>query len=215
LEVLVSEAHSKFGAVDLLVNNAGLARPSPYHTRAPENIEDVMRVNLTAPMLLTRMVLPGMLERRCGHIVNMSSLAGKAGPPYEEAYAASKAGLIGFTKSLRLEYRDTGVGASVVCPGFVAKAGMFERWRDGTGLAVPWLLGSVTPEAVASAVVRAIKENTPEIMVSAAPAKVFTTLAELSPSLGEWMVRRSGAVDLFRKAAERMEAAVGPSQRDP
>lgn len=215
LETLVAKAESEFGAIDVLVNNAGLVRPLPYHKRPAENIEQVMRVNLTAPMLLTRMVLPGMLERRFGYIVNMSSLAGKAGPPCEEAYAASKAGLIGFTKSLRLEYRGTGVGASVVCSGFVGQGGMFERLRDGTGLAAPWLLGSVRPEAVARAVVRAIKKGIPEIIVSAIPVRLFTTLAELSPSLGEWMIRWSGAADLFRKAAERMEARVGGSENDP
>ena len=205
LEALVVGAHREFGTIDILVNNAGIVQPLAYHKRQVEDIERMIRVNLTAPLLLTRLVLPGMLEQHRGHIVNMSSLAGKAGPPYDEPYAASKAGLIGFTESLRLEYRGTGVSASVLCPGFVEGAGMSEQLNEGIGLVAPRLLGTVTAEAVAQAVIRAIKEDVPEIIVNSGPVRLLTTLAELSPSLGEWIVRRSGVAALFQKVAELVE----------
>lgn len=208
LEALVAGANHEFGAIDVLVNNAGIVRPSAYHKLQAEDIERMIRVNLTAPMLLSWMVLPGMLKRRRGHIVNMSSLAGKAGPPYDEPYAATKAGLIGFTESLRAEYRGTGVSASVICPGFVEGAGMYQHLGEGRGLVAPRLLGTVSPEAVARAVVRAIKRDAPEVLVNPGPTRLLMTLAELSPSLREWVMRRFGVVDLFRRAAEFSEREV-------
>ncbi|MBI3329398.1 MAG: SDR family NAD(P)-dependent oxidoreductase [Nitrospinae bacterium] len=213
LEALVARATHEFGTVDVLVNNAGIVRLLAYHKLRAEDIERIIRVNLTAPMLLTWMVLPGMLERRCGHIVNMSSLAGKAGPPYNEPYAAVKAGLIGFTESLRAEYRGTGISASVICPGFVKKVGIYQQLSERTGLVAPWLLGMASPEAVARAVVHAIKRDAPEVLVNPGPTRLLMTLAELSPSLSEWVMRCSGMVDLFRKVAEFSEReAVRPDE---
>lgn len=202
LKSLVSSATREFGAIDVLVNNAGIARPVAYDRLQVEEIERMVRVNLTAPMLLTWMVLQGMVERQRGHIVNMSSLAGKVGPPYTEPYAATKAGLIGFTESLRTEYRGTGVSASVICPGFVEEAGLYQQVSEKTGLVSPLFLGTVSPKAVAHAVVRAIKGDIPEIIVNPTPIRLFTTLAELSPSLGEWGMLYFGVADGFRKAAE-------------
>jgi short-subunit dehydrogenase len=94
---VVDSALRELGAVDVLVNNAGLESIMLYHKLSLDEIDEVIDVNLRATMHLTRLVLPGMLERRAGHIVNMSSLAGKAGPAHAEAYAATKAGMIGFT----------------------------------------------------------------------------------------------------------------------
>jgi short-subunit dehydrogenase len=203
LEALVIVANREFGVIDVLVNNAGIAKPTAYEKLSPEAIEHTIRVNLTAPMLLTWMVLPGMLARRCGHIVNMSSLAGKMGTPYTEPYAATKAGLIGFTESLRVEYKRKGVSASVICPGFVRDAGIAEQFS--AELAPPRLLGTVSPEAVARAVVRAIKEDVPEIIVNPTPVRLLTILAEFSPLLGEGVLRCVGVADLFRRAAELVE----------
>jgi len=167
-------------------------------------------VNLIGAMLLTWMVLPGMLGRRSGHIVNVSSLAGKAGPPCFEPYAATKAGLIAFTESLRAEYRDTGVSASVICPGFVT-TGIYEQMRKETHIDGPKLLGPSSPELVARAVVRAIRKDIPEIIVNPGPTRLLTTLAELSPSLAEWIMRRSGVVKWFKQCAESRERRVNDS----
>ncbi len=161
----------------------------------------MVRVNLIAPMLLTWLVLPGMLERRQGHIVNMSSLAGKAGPAYEEPYGATKAGLIGFTQSLRGTYRRSGVSASVVCPGFVEE-GMYAKTKEEFGTVVPRLLGVSKPEVVASAVIRAIKKDLPEVIVNPGPIRPLLMMTAISPNLGEWMIERIGAVAVFRKVAE-------------
>src|SRR5665647_2036930 len=97
---LVRRAEAEFGEIDLLVNNAGIESTFPYDRQSPEEIERIISVNLTAPMLLTRAVLPGMVARRRGHIVNIASLAGKVGVPYGLPYAATKAVLIHFTESV-------------------------------------------------------------------------------------------------------------------
>src|SRR5882762_852919 len=161
----VSETRKTFKHIDLLINNAGVEFTSAYHELSTETIEDVLSVNLRAPMLLTHSVLPEMLQRRTGHIVNISSLAGKAGPGYQEPYAATKAGLIAFTFALRGTYRGTGVSASVICPGFV-EAGIYARLKERTGCAAPALLGTSRPEPVAKAVVRAIKKNLPDVIIN-------------------------------------------------
>ncbi len=202
LEALVDRAQDEFGAIDVLVNNAAIERICVYDKLRAVEIERVVRVNLTAPMLLTRLVLPGMLERGSGHIVNVSSVAGKAGLPYDEAYTATKAGLIALTESLRVEYKGTGVSASVICPGFV-EAGLYLRGRRLGAPRAPRLLGTSPPEAVAEAVVRAIRTDTPEIIVGRRYLRLLSTLAELSPQLGEWIVRRSGAADWFWEIAWR------------
>src|SRR5436309_7263265 len=120
-------------------------------------------LNLTAPMLLTHRVLPGMLERGRGHIVFIASLAGKLGPAYEAPYAATKAGLIGLTQSLRAEHLKAPVGFSVVCPGFVAGEGMYQRMVD-EGIESNRLLGTTTIEKVAEGVVEAIREDLPQVV---------------------------------------------------
>ena len=204
LERLVNTVTKTYGSLDLLVNNAGIEMFSRYHTLPLDEIERQVRINLTSVMLLTCLVLPGMLDRRRGHIINISSLSAKAGPPCAEPYAATKAGLIAFTESLRAEYRQTGVSASVICPGFVT-AGIYQRIVDETGLYAPRILGTSSPELVAYAVVRAIKEDIPEIIVNPGPTRVLTTLAECSPLFAEWAMRRIGAVEWFMKVAKFRE----------
>ena len=154
-------------------------------------------------MMLTRAVLPDMLRRRGGHIVNMSSLAGKFGPGYQEAYAATKAALTAFSFSLRGTYRGTGVSASVVCPGFV-EAGIYARMKQRIGRPAPGILGLgvCQPERVAQAVLRAIQRDWPEVFVSRVPVRPVLALYPLSPSLGAWITDKVlKAHDFFRAAA--------------
>ena len=191
----------ELGGIDVLVNNAGVEFPSVYHELTADNILDVLRVNLEAPMMLTWLVLPEMLRRHSGHIVNISSLAGKSGPGYQEPYAATKAGLVAFTTSLRATYRGTGVSASVVCPGFV-EAGIYARLKAQSGCTAPLLLGTSPPEPVARAVVRCIQRDLPEVIVNPLPVRPLFALTALFPSLGAWLVTRIGAHDFFRRAAQ-------------
>ncbi len=200
---LVSATLKEFGAVDLLVNNAGLETSGAYDQLAEQQIKDILNVNLEAPMLLTRAVLPEMLRQGRGHIVNISSLAGKFGPGFQETYAATKAAITSFTYSLRGTYKGTGVSASVICPGFV-EAGIYARIKRRIGRPAPGLLGAgvCPPERVAEAVLRAIQGDWPELFVTRIPVRPMLALYPLSPSFGEWITDHVlGAHDFFRGVA--------------
>jgi len=109
---------AQLGPVDVLVNNAGIDASGPVHRLDDATWDAVLAVNLTAPALLTRAALPAMYERGFGRIVNVASIAGKTGLRYGAAYAASKHGLVGFTRSLALEAARKGVTANCICPGW-------------------------------------------------------------------------------------------------
>lgn len=201
-EVLVARAEEAAGPVEVLVNCAGLAYVGAYVQEERDEIEDAVRVNLLAPMALIRAVLPGMLARRCGHVVNLTSVSGKGPAPYLATYAATKAGLIELTRSLRLEHRGRGVGFSAVSPGFVADEGMYAR-MERTGERAPMLLGTTSPARVATAVVRAIERDAPEKLVAPRPMRPVFALTELSPRAGELLILASGARRFLRKVGEK------------
>ena len=177
-----------------------------YHELGEQNLRDVLAINLEAPMELTRLLLPDMVRRRRGHIVNISSLAGKSGPAFQEPYAATKAALVAFTTSLRATYRGTGVSASVVTPGFV-EAGMYADLKSRSGCSAPRLLGTSKPEAVARAVLRVIERDQLEQIVNPIPVRPLLALSALFPGFGEWIAEQTGGNDFFRKVEARLHEA--------
>ncbi|HZU60130.1 MAG TPA: SDR family oxidoreductase, partial [Solirubrobacteraceae bacterium] len=148
IDPLVQRSEEVLGPLDVLINNAGVELTAAFTRATRQELTSMVDLNLTVPMLLTHRVLPGMLERGRGHVVFISSMAGKVGPAYSEPYAATKAGLIGLTKSLRAEYLKAPVGFSVVCPGFVAGDGMYQRMAD-QGIRSNRIVGHTTTEKVA------------------------------------------------------------------
>jgi short-subunit dehydrogenase len=199
---LVESAEAAIGPLDLLINNAGLEIAAPYPAFTDDELADITRVNLIAPMVLTRHALPGMLQRGRGHIVTISSLAGRGGIAYNALYATTKAGLIGFARSIRAELAATPVSSSVICPGFISHDGMYARMEE-VGLKAPLLLHAVGPERVGSAVVKAITEDRPEILVSALPLRPLFAVQELAPRVAERIVAATGAAEFFEHLSER------------
>ena len=197
---LVAKAEDAIGPTDILVNNAGIERASAFADLALDDIASIVDVNLKASLLLTRMVLPGMLERGRGHIVNISSLAGKGGFPYETPYSATKAGLVMFTHTLREELSGSPVSASVVCPGFVADDGMYARMAED-GHRAPMALLPTTPRKVADAVVKAIVRDAPELIVNRTPMRPVLALSQAFPAATTWIYRLFGVTRYGRAVA--------------
>jgi short-subunit dehydrogenase len=157
-------------------------------------------LNLTAPLLLTNRVLPGMLERGRGHVVFIASMAGKLGLAYVAPYVATKAGLIAATHSLRAEHMRGPVGFSVICPGFVSGDGMYQRMLD-EGFSSNRLVGSTTIEKVADKVIDAIRRDRPEVIESGGPVRPLLALAQVAPGVVERLAPRIGLTELFRRVA--------------
>ncbi|QFU09800.1 Acetoacetyl-CoA reductase [Rhodobacteraceae bacterium THAF1] len=116
----VAEVEDAMGGVGILVNNAGITRDAPFHKMTPEQWHDVINTNLTGVFNMTHNVWNGMREREFGRIVTISSINGQKGQFAQANYAASKAGDLGFTKSLAQEGAKKGITVNAVCPGYIA-----------------------------------------------------------------------------------------------
>ncbi len=194
---LVRRTQSELGPVDILINNAGLEEIIPFRNQDPAMIPRIINTNVVAPMLLTRQLLPSMLDRGRGCIVNIASVAGRAGMPYGAVYAGSKGALAEWSISLHAELAGTGVSVSAVCPGFVSTTGMHAR----KGKPAPETLGEVSPHRVAKAVLRALHTGHPEILVSARPIRLLMALRALAPRAALGLARRTGMIDYLRSLA--------------
>src|SRR6185312_13889031 len=128
-DALVKDAEAALGQLDILVNNAGITRDSLALRLRDEDWQAVLDVNLTATFRLTRAALRGMVRRRHGRIVSIASVVGVTGNPGQANYAASKAGMIGMSKSIAAEVATRGITVNCVAPGFIATA-MTEKLND-------------------------------------------------------------------------------------
>jgi NAD(P)-dependent dehydrogenase (short-subunit alcohol dehydrogenase family) len=119
LKNLVDGTLQAYGSIDYLINNAGWGKKSPVVKSQISDWDQTLSVNVRAPMILSKLVLPTLIKKRSGAIINIGSISGKQGSANVAAYAASKFGLIGFTESLFEEVREHGIKVSVIHPGFV------------------------------------------------------------------------------------------------
>lgn len=132
---LPGQAATAMGALDILVNNAGITRDTLFMRMSDADWEDVMDVNLTSTMRLCRAAIRGMMKARWGRIVNVSSIVGTTGNPGQANYAASKAGMVGMSKSIAAEVASRGITVNCVAPGFIATA-MTDRLSDDQKAAI-------------------------------------------------------------------------------
>jgi 3-oxoacyl-[acyl-carrier protein] reductase len=151
VDALVPSAEAAMGDLDILVNNAGLTRDTLFVRLTDEDWNRVIAVNLTAAFKLSRSVLMGMMRRRFGRIISISSVVGVTGNAGQGNYAASKAGLIGMTKALAQEVASRGVTANCIAPGFIG-----------------------------SAMTDALNEKQKEAILSRVPAKRLGTVSEIA-----------------------------------
>jgi len=133
VDALVDQAEEAVGALDILVNNAGITRDNIFMRMKDEEWNTVLQVNLTAAFRLTRAAVKGMMRRRSGRIVGITSVVGVTGNPGQANYAAAKAGMIGFSKSLAQEVASRGITVNCVAPGFIESPmtdALNEKQRD-------------------------------------------------------------------------------------
>jgi short-subunit dehydrogenase len=198
-ENLIREAEKDHG-LDGLIANAALPASGKLDNFSQEEIERALRVNLESPIKMARELAPMLAEKKGqGHMVFISSLAGKAASPRSSLYSATKFGIRGFAFSLREDLYPRGVGVSIVSPGFVRDAGMFAE----SGAKPPRGVGTVTPDQVGKNVVRAIERNASEIEVAPRRLRALTNFAMRHPELAGRITRRGGTAS---KVADEVAA---------
>jgi short-subunit dehydrogenase len=165
--------------VDILVSNAGVPASGSLETFDIEQIDTALNVNVRAGIVLARALVPAMVKRGSGHLVFMSSIAGKLPTPGLTIYNATKFAIRGFGLSLREELAGSGVGVSVICPVYVSEAGM---WAE-TGLKPHPVVGEVSPAQVADAVASAISRNRREVDVAGLAMKASLVVQGVAPGI--------------------------------
>lgn len=187
---IVFETLAHYGHIDVLVNNAGLGRYDWIERRSEEDILGELEVNLIAPIRLTRAVLPSMLARRRGVIINVGSVAGRIGTPTMAIYNTAKFGLDGFSEALRRELKLKGVHVCVIYPGGVAGTEFGQQAkRVNLGVTTPkWLL--VTADRVAREIVKLADHPRPRRVLPGIYAAAIAVNA-LLPSLVDFFVMRT------------------------
>jgi uncharacterized protein len=202
VERLASDA----GLVDVVVANAALQAGGRFTSLSQDEIDRLLEVNLGAQIALARALVPGMIERGSGHFVFISSLSGKAVSPSSTMYNATKFGLRGFALALREDLRGTGVGASVVAPGFIRDAGMFHD----SGVKLPPGMGTRTPEQVADAVLTAVRRNRAEIVVAPPMLRLGAEFASLAPGIAGTIQHLGGGAKIANGIADGQKRNLPP-----
>ena len=189
------------GRVDILVANAALPGSGRLEAFSHDQLERALRVNLEAPIKMAHDLIPAMRERGSGQLVFISSLSGKAAAPRTSMYSATKFGLRGFSLALREDLHGTGVGVSLVLPGFIRDAGMFADSKSKP----PPLVGTSTPERVAAGLISAIERDRAEVQVAPIRLRLAVGFAHRMPRL---------AARLSRGSAQGMADGIARGQAD-
>ena len=189
---LVEAALNCFGGIDILYNNAGISQRGLTADTLFEVDKKIMDVNFFAPVLITKLILPGMLVKQYGTIAVTTSIAGRFGLPLRSAYSASKHALYGFFESLQAEYYDQNIRVVMVCPGRVnTNISMNALEADGKKHAVldKGQSGGISAEKAAKKIVKAIYKQTPEILVGGKEL-IMVKIKRFFPGLSRLIVRK-------------------------
>jgi short-subunit dehydrogenase len=174
---------------EILIANAALPSSGDVLDYTPAQIDRALAVNLRAPAMLARLLAPGMVAAGRGHICFVGSLSGMAATKSSSLYNASKFGLRGFSLAFRQDLHGTGVGVSIVQPGFVRDLGMFAN----TGSRTPGGVRTVSPQQVVKGVTRAVERDVAEINVAPIELRFLTKIASQFPGFAERVQRLAGA----------------------
>jgi short-subunit dehydrogenase len=193
------------GAIELARESLTALRE--FHNYTADEIEAIIQLNLTAPIEFTRLLLPGMVARKQGHIVNISSLGGRISFPHTEVYSACKDGLIGFTRVLRADYHNAGVSSAVLVLGSIGEAGATARTLQEMNLPMPAMgKAFMSPaEAVARGVVKVLKTDKPELVIMPGPGRLMKALMDFFPGMGPRMNQRAGVTARMKQVADLRE----------
>lgn len=187
------------GEVDVLVANAAVSCSGDFLGFGEDELDRALEVNVRAPMEMVRRLVPGMVSRGSGHVVFISSVAGKLASPGTAVYSATKFALRGFSNGLRGDLYEKGVGVTCVYPGFIREAGMFAR----TGVRLPGGVGTRSPDDVANAVLTAVRKNPAEITVAALEQRLSMLLGDLAPGAVPRLSKIIGGNDVAAQVVEK------------
>lgn len=199
------EVIDNLGTLDVVIHNAGVEYAMAFEEQSHEQIHRQLDLNAVVPIALTRHILPRFRERGYGRMVFISSMSGKSPTPYNSVYSATKYALNGFVASLALELSETDIHVGVVCPSFVADAGM---WAD-TGVKAPPLMKEVPLQKVCAAVQTILDCRKTEVLVTPTPVRPLLALYILFPSLGPWLLKRLGVWAVLQKRRRIVEGEHG------
>jgi NAD(P)-dependent dehydrogenase (short-subunit alcohol dehydrogenase family) len=207
LIAFLDEVEQRLGPLDVLVNNAGIMPVTPLADESAESIARQLDLNLRAVIHGTQEAMRRMVPRRTGHIVNVSSVAGRSGFPFLATYCATKHGVVGLSEAVRVELRDTGVEVSVVMPSVV-------RTELATGLADS-RVKAVEPEDVANEVVSALKKPRFDVFVPRSNGPLIQITSPLPrrwrEAIGRWIKADQSLLKADRSARAGYEARAAAS----
>jgi len=192
IPVLVEEAIKCFGGIDVLFNNAGISQRGLSGETTFEVERKIMDVNFFAPVLITKLLLPGMLIKKNGTIAVTSSIAGKFGFPLRSSYSASKHALYGYFETLQAEYYNNNIRVVMICPGRVnTNISMNALEKDGKqhGILDKGQAGGISPDKAAKKIVNAIYHQKPEILVGGKEL-LMVYIKRFLPFLSRMLVRK-------------------------
>lgn len=194
------------GVIDILINNAGVAWYGATHLMSQEKWDWLMSINLLAPIQLTQLLLPTLIQRPDAHIVNMCSISGLVAGGRFAAYHTSKFGLVGFTEALRAEYGRSGIGVSAICPGPVLTDLYRSAQKPETSKGVPQppAIICATPERVAQMTIKAIRRNRRMVLITPMAHGLFQ-LKRFLPGLLDFVSRFSRSKKRRRQERIRQE----------